>query len=60
MLHWMMGVIVALISLRVQAQQSVWPLEDRCVVEADADAWTLNGTILLTGYGGVHAYNAAW
>lgn len=42
------------------AQESSWPLEERCATPAQAGAWSYDGTILATGYGGLHGISAAW
>jgi len=44
----------------VFAQEDTWPIEDRCATYASIDAWTYDGTILMTGYGGLHGVNADW
>jgi hypothetical protein len=39
-----------------------WAIEQRCVAEPTTppDDWTFDGTILMTGYAGVHAINDDW
>jgi len=40
----------------------VWPVEERCVVESTQppDDWSFEGTIIATGWAGIHGMNAAW
>jgi hypothetical protein len=38
-----------------------WPIVERCVTPTvRPDGWTFEGTILLTGYAGIHGVNDAW
>lgn len=40
---------------------SGWPIVERCVTPTvRPDGWTFEGTILLTGYAGIHGVNDAW
>jgi hypothetical protein len=41
---------------------SGWPVAQRCVGEPTAPpaGWTFEGTILMTGYAGIHAVQADW
>lgn len=41
-------------------QELQWKYEERCAPQVLADAWEYDGTILMTGYAGLHGVNAAW
>lgn len=43
-------------------EQTGWPIEQQCVGEPTKppEGWTFDGTILMTGYAGIHGVNADW
>lgn len=50
-------------SLAVQGSDSSapWPVIERCLTPSPRpESWSFNGTILLTGYAGIHGVNDAW
>jgi hypothetical protein len=55
-------IIVAPIAAQDATTETGWPIEQRCVGDPTPppDDWTYDGTILLTGYAGIHGVNAAW
>lgn len=42
--------------------ETPWPVEERCVSEPTLppDDWTFNGTLLMSGYAGIHALQSGW
>jgi hypothetical protein len=42
------------------AQDHLWTFKEQCATHASINAWAFAGTILLTGYGGLHGVNADW
>ncbi|MDX1992557.1 MAG: hypothetical protein SF029_09210 [bacterium] len=42
--------------------ETPWPLEERCVsvTTQPSEEWTFEGTIVATGWAGIHGMNAAW
>lgn len=42
--------------------ETPWPVEERCVPDAvqPPDDWTFEGTIITSGWAGIHGMNAAW
>lgn len=42
------------------AQIESWQFKDNCAIQATTDDWVFSGTILATGYGGIHGFNAHW
>jgi hypothetical protein len=65
---WVLLLVLSLFSLRLFAQEATeeaaqgWPVVERCVGEPitpPAD-WSFEGTILATGWAGIHGINAEW
>lgn len=56
------GLLPALPTLTLTAQDAGWPVETRCVGEPTAppERWTFDGTILLYGPYGIHGLKADW
>lgn len=54
--------IVTPLAAQDAASDTGWPIEQRCIGNPTPppDDWTYDGTILLTGYAGIHGVNAAW
>ena len=52
--------VVTCFLLPAIAQEDGWSVDEQCASRASADNWSYNGTILATGYGGLHGINAAW
>jgi hypothetical protein len=66
--HLLVAVAAALLTIGFYTSQAQdtppegWPVEQRCVGEPTKppEGWTFPGTILMTGYAGIHGVNAAW
>jgi hypothetical protein len=67
-LWFILVIILSFLSLRLIAQEATeeaplgWPIVERCVGEARTapDDWSFEGTILATGWAGLHGINAEW
>jgi hypothetical protein len=65
---WMIVGVLLLVGSFVHAQEATpeagegWTIEQRCVGEPvpRPEAWTFDGTILMTGYAGIHGVNDDW
>jgi len=42
------------------AEDDIWTLQEQCVPRAPIGSWSYDGTILATGYSGLHGINADW
>jgi hypothetical protein len=53
---------LALSTFTAAQHDNGWPIEQRCVGEPTMppEDWTFEGTILMTGYAGIHAVQADW
>lgn len=60
LLSVLFAVLSALISVPASAQENAETALKRCAAYSDENTWTYAGTILATGYGGLHGINAAW
>jgi hypothetical protein len=51
-----------LLWVRIVSAQDTFPVEQRCIdaPTAPPDGWTYPGTILMSGYAGIHAMQADW
>jgi hypothetical protein len=63
-----MLIVMSILELRLIAQEATeeapqgWPVVERCVGEPihPPDDWSFEGTILATGWAGIHGINAEW
>ena len=59
-------VFICFVSVTIYAQDDDspvgWEIEERCIEEPTypPDDWTNNGTLLISGYAGIHAMQADW
>lgn len=61
-------ILICSISLIIHAQEATeepesgWEIVERCVGEpiTSSDDWTFEGTILASGWAGIHGINASW
>lgn len=55
--------LIATSSVQADADsETPWPIEERCVSNPTKppDRWTYSGTLLMSGYAGIHAMQADW
>lgn len=60
-MRYLLLILMTLItSVPAAAQNTIFDMKEQCASRASVDAWSYDGTILATGYGGLHGITANW